>query len=463
MKTAGIIAEYNPFHCGHRYHIEETRRQTGADTIIAVMSPDFVQRGAPAILDKYTRARMALENGADLVIELSAVCALSSAEGFAAGSVNLLENLGVVDAVSFGTESSPEEAPLILAAADLLRSEPAEFSAVLTGCLKDGMNYPTAQETAFAACLRANPQNPAFAKANAETIVRLFENPNNILALEYTKALLAAGSSMEICMIQRQGSGHNDSTLAGAFSCASAIRTELLRCRSQTVGATGAENSLQGGTFPAGTTFAAEHSAGKHYRETAALTDSLCAGNLPASVLTAIEQAGPCALLREDDFSDLLFFSIEEKQTSLQQYGTANADLAARCGRLLEQFENWSQFAALLKTKNQTYSAISRYLAHLLLGITAKDRETAAAFGFAPYARVLGFRTGATPLIKQMKERSRVPLLLRPARDMQLLSEEQKHLFGLDLHAAAVYSRILYTRTGKLRLHELRQPLIILP
>lgn len=542
MKTAGIIAEYNPFHLGHRYHIEETRRRTGADYIVAVMSPDFVQRGAPAILDKYTRARMALENGADLVIELPVISALSSAEGFAAGGVNLLDRLGVVDVLSFGTEAPPGEAPLLVTAAEFLRNEPEPFSARLRSFLRKGMSYPQAREAAFAVCLQkdhcspqagnqipgnqsvpsstqsgcspqAGNQTPASdtaaKKAVSEDdmaqICRLLENPNNILALEYTKALLAARSSMEICMIQRQGSGHSDSTLAPAFSSASAIRAELLRSRSQATGITEAANSLQFDTYPNSAAFAVEHSTGEHCGAsdapasaafavehsagdpcgatdalagtaiaaehsaedpcggTAALADALCAGNLPSSVLTAIGQADPRALLCEDDFSDLLFFSIEEKRDTLGFYGNGNADLAARTGQLFEQFESWTRFAALLKTKNQTYTAISRYLTHLLLGITEKDRETAAAFGFAPYARILGFRTGAAPLITEMKEHSCIPLLFRPARDRQLLDEAQTHLFELDQHAAAIYSRILYTRTGKRRPHELRQPLILLP
>ena len=126
MHTAGIIAEYNPFHCGHQYHIEETRRQTGADFIITAISGDFVQRGAPALLDKYERTAMALKGGADLVLELPVTAALSSAEGFATGGVCLFEKLGVTDALSFGCEDTRDDS-LFLRTARLLAEEPEEY------------------------------------------------------------------------------------------------------------------------------------------------------------------------------------------------------------------------------------------------------------------------------------------------------------------------------------------------
>ena len=143
MKVCGIIAEYNPFHNGHAYHIEKTKEVTGCDAIVAVMSGNFVQRGAPALFDKWTRTEMALKSGIDLVIELPTVYALSSAENFADGAVKILNSLGVVDFISFGSEIG-EITPL-LDVANILYKEPKEFSSLITTQLRSGLSYPKAR------------------------------------------------------------------------------------------------------------------------------------------------------------------------------------------------------------------------------------------------------------------------------------------------------------------------------
>ena len=167
IKTAGIIAEYNPFHNGHHYQIEQVRRQTGADYVIAVMSGDFVQRGEPAIFDKYTRTNMALRGGADLVVELPTLFATSSAEDFSACGVALLEKLGT-DILCFGSESGNLE--LLQKAADILVAEPEGWSILLQKYLKQGESYPSARSKACAEYTR-EPE-----------LSELLSSPNNILA-----------------------------------------------------------------------------------------------------------------------------------------------------------------------------------------------------------------------------------------------------------------------------------------
>ncbi len=153
MKVAGIIAEYNPFHNGHLYHMNETRARSGADYIVVVMSGDFVQRGGPAILDKYTRAKMALEAGADLVLELPAAYSTASAEYFAMGAVSTLEALGVIDVLSCGSESV--DLPLITSLARFYLHEPYEYSSLLRSLLRSGLSYPQAREQATFSCLNS--------------------------------------------------------------------------------------------------------------------------------------------------------------------------------------------------------------------------------------------------------------------------------------------------------------------
>ncbi len=195
MVVAGIIAEYNPIHKGHTYHISETREKTEADIIVAVMSGNFMQRGEPAILDKWTRAGLAVEEGIDLCLELPVHFSCNSAEKFAEGGVKIMEALGVVDYISFGTEASdPEE---LFSLAKLLAYEPVEFSEKLKEYLNEGFSFPKSRELA----LKKMEIN------NAEIIGM----PNNILAIEYMKWLHRINSNIKPINIPRIGLGHNES------------------------------------------------------------------------------------------------------------------------------------------------------------------------------------------------------------------------------------------------------------
>ena len=188
MKTAGIIAEYNPFHTGHQYHIEQTRAITGADFIIVVMSGDFVQRGAPAFLSKLVRTKMALLGGADLVLELPASCSCQSAEYFAYHGVSLLHALGCVDFLSFGSECG--DITQLRQAADFLTMESDAYKKYLRSLLQSGCSYPTARAKAAAAL---HPENAGFST--------ILDSPNNILGIEYLKALKRLKSAiLPVCL-----------------------------------------------------------------------------------------------------------------------------------------------------------------------------------------------------------------------------------------------------------------------
>lgn len=421
MRTAGIIAEYNPFHNGHQYHIEETRKKTGADFIVTAISGDFVQRGAPALLDKYDRAAMALENGADLVLELPVTAALSSAEGFASGGVCLFEKLRITDMISFGCEDDSNDS-LFLQTAQLLAEEPDAYREELARLLRQGMSYPKAREQAVCAYLA--PQS----EQDAAQLSRLLSEPNNILGLEYQKTILRHHCHLEICRILRCGGAYNSTELSAGFSSATAIRRRLMQ-----------DGDLSG-------------------EQTAKLK-----GQVPPSVFSRLKSADrEHRFLRENDFSDLLFYALLEHQNELDRFGPSGKDLACRTARLLEQFENWDQFALLLKSRNQTYTGISRYLAQILLHIRREDLLLAARHQYAPYARVLGFRKSAAPLMKELRCRSRIPVLMRLAGDRSLLNKEEDRLLQADLHASAVYNRILFSVSGRRIKSDWRQPLVIL-
>ena len=204
METAGIVAEYNPFHRGHAWHIAETRRRLGGEApVVCVMSGHWVQRGECALADKWLRAALALDRGADLVVELPTPWAMASAESFARGAVSLLAATGVVDVLSFGSETG-ELAPLEAAAAAL---DAPDYPERLRAALGRGLSFPAArQEAAGAACLSA---------------------PNNNLGVEYLRSLRALGSTIRPLTVPRQGAGH-DGPAAGGFASASELR-RLLR------------------------------------------------------------------------------------------------------------------------------------------------------------------------------------------------------------------------------------------
>ncbi len=207
MKCTGIVAEYNPLHTGHIYHIQKAKKETDAKAIVAVMSGNFVQRGEPAVFDKWTRAFCALRAGVDLVLELPAVYALSSAEGFAKGAVEILRQTGVVGTLSFGSECG--DISLLKEAATVLRHEPPAFKNALHTALEQGASYAAAKMSALGAI---NPK--------LEEILR---EPNNTLAASY----LRFAEGMQVHTVQRRGAGYLDEKEKDGFLSAMAIRERL--------------------------------------------------------------------------------------------------------------------------------------------------------------------------------------------------------------------------------------------
>lgn len=218
MKTVGIISEYNPFHAGHAYHIQEAKRLSGADFAVVIMNGDFVQRGEPAVYDKYTRTRQALEGGADLVFELPVRFGISSAGDFALGGVLVLETLGFVDSLCFGSEIG-ELSPLLEAAA-ILQEEPAAFREQLNHSLRQGLSFPAARAHALS--------------STTEFDAALLKEPNNILGIEYCLALRKLSSSIQPITIPRKGQGYHEEqeesgTGKTSFPSATSLRQKIYR------------------------------------------------------------------------------------------------------------------------------------------------------------------------------------------------------------------------------------------
>ena len=209
MKICAVICEYNPFHNGHLYQLNEAKRLSGADAVLCIMSGNFVQRGEAAVVDKFTRAKHAILGGADIVIELPTIFATSNAELFAKGAVSILSAIPAVTTLCFGAET--EDKAAFLQAATLFNNEPKEISQKIKDLTAEGISYAKARATAWQDLLP----------------IEILTSPNNILGLEYTRAILEKNANIDILPIKRLGGGYNDTTLNETFSSASAIRASI--------------------------------------------------------------------------------------------------------------------------------------------------------------------------------------------------------------------------------------------
>ena len=210
-KVLGIISEYNPFHNGHLYHLEQSKKLSGCDYTVAVISGNFTQRGSTSLVDKWEKTRMALANGVDLVIELPVLYSISSAENFADGSIKILNSLGIVDTLSFGAETS--DIAVLSKIADVLTVEPTEYKNILSHELKKGLSFPKARENALLMYL-----------GDIRKYSGVLSSPNNILGIEYLKALKKYKSNINPICIKRIESDYNSINFSNNIASATAIR-----------------------------------------------------------------------------------------------------------------------------------------------------------------------------------------------------------------------------------------------
>ena len=384
MKITGIIAEYNPFHKGHAYHLRQAALQTQADYLVVVLSGDFVQRGAPALTDQHTRAHMALACGADLVLSLPSAYACASAETFAGGAVSLLDGLGCVDALCFGSECG--DLSRLLPYALALAQEPPAYRELLRAFLKQGCSFPLARSKAlheyFSYTEDILPCSLDDNTCRYESA--LLSQPNNTLGIEYLKALMLRKSPIKPCTIARRSAAYHDASLSGELASATAIRTAILN--------------------------------------DGALTSVL--HQMPPDAGVILEEffsrKSPVTL---DDFSSVLHYKLLSlSRDALGAYTDVSPDLAARIGNLLPQYRSASSFADRLKTRQITHPHVTRALCHILLEDKQEDARRRKALQYPVYARVLGFRRESQPLLTRLKQMSRIPVLGRLSGAEELLA-----------------------------------------
>lgn len=444
MKTVGIIAEYNPFHRGHAYHLQKAKELAVADYAIVVLSGDFVQRGGPAIVDKYLRAEMALRSGADLVLELPVSYATGSAEAFAQGAVSVLEAAGCVDALCFGSEAGG--LPALLSYARLFEEEPPAYRELLKEALRQGLSFPAARSRAAEEYRNLTERIlPCCADdADCRRSASLLEKPNNILGVEYCRALIRRNSSIRPLTLPRRSSGYHDLSLDTEMASASAIRQAVFQAyEAYKTGRTGETAAAGAGTL---------------------LPASLKNQLPPASrrlLAAALASYGP---IRLNDFSPILSYRLLTlSRKELSSFQDVGEDLAARMKNCRFQFTTAEAFADLLKTRQLTHTRVTRALCHILLGLTQADLDARKAAGWPVYLRALGFRESARPLLAEIKKRSACPLLVKAADASSVLPPEQLGLFEQDVSAAHVYEAVKENRRGGAPIHEYTRSPIVVP
>ncbi len=354
MKVSGIICEYNPFHNGHLHHIQETRRN-GATHIVAVMSGNFVQRGDAAIMDKLTRARLAVKNGADLVIELPVPYCLSSAENFAAGGVWLLNSLGVVDELSFGSECG--DIGKMQDSLSVMQKVKEEKENEIRSIMEKGYTYPRALCSVMSGV-----------DAHAAAIL---SEPNNTLGIEYLHALKASGSRIKPFTVKRSGAGHNDSQAEGNSASASIIRSII------------GEGNIQG-------------------------IERYMPANCAEAVRNAVSSGETASLSRLERviLYKLRTSSIKEiSELSDIGQGLENRIYSARSAGSLEEL------LYTVKTKRYTLARIKRIILSLLIGITAEDMTH-----MPPYGRILAMNENGREILAEAKGRAVIPYAVSLAK-----------------------------------------------
>lgn len=365
-----------------------------------------MQRGLPAVTDKHTRTRMALETGSDLVLELPVPYALASGEGFAFGGISLLHQLGCVDYVSFGTESGSLDALTKLA--EVLSKEEASYRNAYQAALKKGLTHPSARLLAL---------KEAYPKLDTTP---LDGHSNNMLAVEYCKALLSLNSSMQPFTIRRAGQSYLGADLTDtAFASATAIREALALHKTESL-------------------------------------DKQLSKQIYQQLLASDAER---TLLFVDDFSRLLHYRLLSLSAKdLSDCWEVTPAFANKLSKHLTDFTSFSQFANLLWSKDITYARVCRTLMHILLDIR---QDTADIHTPVPYARILGFRKESVPLLSIIKEQSSIPLISKLADADKQLSGDALALLKLDMKAAHIYDSVRLHKSGQKAPHEMQKQIVL--
>ncbi len=389
MNTAAVIAEYNPFHNGHLYQINYAREKYGITHVAAVMSGNFVQRGAPAIMDKFARAHIAASAGIAAVFELPFCYATAAAKDFATASVNLLNKLGCIDNLIFGAEC--DNLPLLQDIAMITVDEPASYSSILKENVANGLSFPAARSLAIESIY-----------PGAHDLLAM---PNNILAIEYLAALIRTNSMINPILIKRVGSGYHETTLSNEYASATAIR-----------------KLLQDGQ-----------------------TDSF-ANILPSEALAYItENVKKTFPVYANDLTQLL----QTRLLNLRYHDTCSAYISNELEMKLRKTnvcQTFEEISLELKTKNITHATINRELIHLIHDLTYADVDAFKENGWIYYARLLAANDSTTAFLHKAKDVSSIPIITSPKNASKLLEPLGQKMLKYDTLSTDIYNLAVYNK-----------------
>ena len=383
----GIVSEYNPFHNGHLMHLQKSKELTHTDFTIAVMSGNFVQRGDTSIVDKWTKAEMALKSGVDLVIELPTLYAISSAENFADGAIKILNSLGIVDYVSFGSEIG-EITPLD-DVASVLYKEPKEFSSLITRQLRSGLSYPKARELAIQMYF-----------GSSQKYTDVLENPNNILGIEYLKSLKRLKSPITPITLKRKYSDYNSNDIKSGVASATAIRTMLQKGKNI------------------------------HYV-------------VPYETYELLEEKKKYGQIIPSlsIFSKEIIYTL--RKMTLSEIATlpdVSEGLENKIKAAANTSNNLEELILKIKSKRYTQSRIQRILLYALLNISEKDITMSKKQ--MPYIRVLGFNKNGKKIISAIANQNpKLQIIVSVKKFMENNTDKHLHtMISKDIFATNVYT-----------------------
>ena len=362
-KVLGIIAEYNPFHNGHLYHLENSKKITGCDYTVAIISGNFTQRGSTSIVDKWSKTKMALKNGVDLVIELPVLYSISSAENFADGSIKILDSLGIIDYLSFGAETSDIE--ILKSIASILFDEPEDYKKLLSAQLDKGLSFPKAREIDYIKNCN-NTDIYANNKLDLKNYDVALSSPNNILGIEYLKALKKYNSLIKPICVKRFESEYNSIDFSDDIASATAIRN-LVKNKDFDI----IKNLVPNNTY-------------------SILLENIKNGNIvedlnvfEKEIIYILRKMSIEEIANLPDVSEGLEFAIKNAVNS--------------CNTITELLN-------FIKSKRYTQTRLQRILLYALLGITKRDIETSK--NIIPYVRVLGFNENGKKLVSEISKKN---------------------------------------------------------
>ena len=394
-KVLGIVGEYNPFHNGHLYHLEQSKKMTSSNYTVAIMGGNFTQRGSTSLIDKWSKAEAAIQNGIDLVIELPVLYTTSSAENFADGAIKILDSLKVVDYISFGAETS--DVDILNKFADVLYHEPRKYKILLSHELSKGISYPKARENALMIYLN-----------DIRKCVNVLSSPNNILGIEYLKANLTLEKPLTVNIIQRMKAEHNDLNYQENFASGTAIRHSLYTNNSNF--------SKLKQVVPDETYFLLQEI---HQTQDLPHLDYLFTNLISKLRLAKLDELTKIYGIRE---------GLEYKLLK-----TANEAI------------NLQDFFQKLKSKRYPLTNLQRLTLYLLLNIT-KDLIQRFDDTGALYARVLAFNDKGTELLKQMKKNASIPIITKTTSYLDSKKRCQQKLttfeemLAIDTYATELYN-----------------------